>query len=1243
MPNRTCSEAEKLLGFFVNTLVLRTDLSADPSFQGLLGRVRGVALAAYEHQDLPFEMVLEALQPQRDLSRPPLFQVLFVFQNTPRNIPALADLTLRPLEIDPETAKCDLTLALTETPEGLRGWFEYSTDVFERTTIARLTEHWQTLLAGISAAPEQSLSTLPLLTEDERHRLLVEWHMTGTNAPQAACLQQVFERQAARTPASVAIRCGEACLTYHELNNRANRLAHYLRALGVRPEMRVGLYLERSPDMVIGLLGILKAGAAYVPLDPTYPPERLAFMLADAQPFVLLTRGRLVAGLPEHHAKVVCLDTNWPTIALHSDQNPANWTAPDHLAYLLYTSGSTGRPKGVLGVHRAVLNALVWMWQTFPFGPHDVCCQKTSMSFGDFIQELLGPLLHGIPLVLIPDAIRQDPVQFVQVLAAHRVTRLILVPSLLRMLLHAGVELAQRLPHLTLWIASGEALSQDLWQRFRAALPHGRLINLYGTSEVSDDTTWYDPGWQPSPGPLIPIGRPIANVQVYVLDRHLQPVPTGVPGELYVGGAGVTRGYWHHPELTAAQFVPHPFSPEPGARLYKTGDLARYLPDGTLEYHGRLDSQVKIRGCRLELGEIEAVLEQHPTVRQAVVVVSAATPDETRLTAYLVSDQAARPALSALQRFLRHRVPTYMVPSAWVWLDALPLTPSGKVDRRALPGAHESWPGPAQVFVAPCTPTEEVLAGIWAAVLGVEAVDVHDNFFDLGGHSLTAVQVMARVRATLQVDIPLHALFAVPTVAGLALAIEAARQGEQTAAVPPLQPMPPGEPVPTSVAQAHVWLFDQILPGTPFFNLPYAMRLLGVLNVAVLEQSCNEMVQRHAALRTTFVVTDGQLVQAIAPRLTVTLRLEDLSAFSPPERAYEAQRLVREETRQPFDLAHGPLCRIRLLRLTEAEHLLLITVHHIVCDGWSLGVLGHELAAVYDAFAAGSPSPLPALPLQYGDFVSWQRQWRTSTLHAAQLTYWQHQLRPPIPVLDLAPHHPQSTALSFRTARHAVEFPRQLCVALTRLSRQEGSTLFMVLLAAFKMLLHSYTGQEDLWVSTLVANRTRPETEGLIGLFMNTLLLRTHLGGNPTFCEVLRRVRDTTLAAYTHQEIPFEDLLQTLTHIRHPEGTLLCPVLFVLQNARQRPVQRATRTLCFLEVDQHAARSDIMATTFDIILELYPRSPGLVGSCIYKTHLFEAATIDRLLSDFQQLLADIVRCPEQALSVYRGQHIAQTP
>jgi amino acid adenylation domain-containing protein len=1232
--NRHCVAAEELIGFFVNTLIVRTDVSGDPSFQALLGRIREVALGAYEHQDVPFEAVLEAVQPQRDVSHAPLFQVLFIFHNTPRQTPELAGLTLTPMEIDPGTAKFDLTLDLTETPEGLRGWLEYSSDLFDGATIAQIASHLQTLLAGVIAAPEQRLSALPLLTADQRHHLLVEWNAASTNVPHDQCLHQVFEAQVAQTPDAIAVLCEGAFLTYHELNGRANQVAHYLRALGVRPEMRVGLCMERCLDMVIGLLGILKAGAAYVPLDPLYPQERLAFMLEDAHISVLLTQERLVADLPAYQTERLYLDTDWPIIAMHSDQNPVNWTTADNVAYLLYTSGSTGQPKGVLGVHRAVLNALIWMWQTFPFALHEVCCQKTSISFGDFIQELLGPLLQGIRLILIPDEVRQDPRRLVHALAAHRVTRIILVPSLLRMLLHAGVDLAHRLPSLTLWIASGEALSKELLQHFRESLPHCRLINLYGASEVSDDTTWYDTGLMPPARILIPIGRPLSNVQVYVLDHHLQPVPIGVPGELYIGGAGLTRGYLHHAALTAEKFIPHPCSFEPGARLYTTGDFVRYLPEGNLEYLGRLDSQVKVRGCRIELEEIEAGLEQHPTVLQAVVGAREETPGETRLTAYLVADPASRPAIGALQRFLRQRVPVHMVPSAWIWLDALPLTPSGKVDRRALPRPDQAQPWLGEARVAPRTPTEEVLAGIWATVLGVEEVGVHDNFFDLGGHSLMAVQVMSRLWDSWQVDVPLRTLFEAPTVAGLALAVEAAWHVEQTVSTLPLRPMPRGESIPASAAQEHLWLFDQILPGTPFFNLPYALRLLGVLNVVVLEQSFNEIVRRHEVLRTTFVRTCEQLVQVIVPTLAVTLTVEDLRGFPTAVREGESQRLAQEEAQKPFDLARGPLLRIRLLRLAEQEHLLLITMHHIVSDGWSLGVLGHELAALYDAYMAGSLSPLPELPMQYGDFAYWQRQWRSNSISVAQLSYWQHQLRPPLPVLNLAPGYPRTTALSFRTARHSVDIPLELSTALMHLSRQAGSTLFMSLLAAFKMLLYSYTGQEDLWVSTLVANRTRPATEGLIGLFINTVVLRTHLGGNPTFREVLQRVGHTTLEAYAHQDLPCEELLQTLAHAGHPAGTTLCPVLFILHNARQRPVQRTTRTLHFLEADHRVMLPEVTATTFDIILELYPRPQGLVGSCIYKTYLFEAATIKCMLDHFQHLLEGIIAHPEQPLSEY---------
>ncbi|HEY7492621.1 MAG TPA: amino acid adenylation domain-containing protein [Candidatus Tectomicrobia bacterium] len=1229
--NRNRLELEGLIGCFTNTLVLRTDLSGNPSFRGLLGRVRNVTLAAYNHQDLPFEKLLEELRPPRDLSRNPLFQVLCVFHNTPRRPPELAGLTGHSLEVDTGTARFDLALDLSETPEGLRGWFEYSTDLFEAATIARMGEHFRTLLEGIVAAPEQRLARLPLLPAPERYRLLAAWNQTQTTDAHDQCLQQVFEAQVARTPDAVAVVYANAHLTYRELNRRANQVAHHLRALGVAPEVLVGLCMERSLDMVVGLLGILKAGGACVPLDPAYPQERLAFMLEDAQIPVLLTQERLVMGLPAPRVEVVCVDVAWQTIAQHSEQEPVSGVTADNLAFVLYTSGSTGKPKGVLGVHRATLNALAWMWQAYPFTPQDVCCQKTSIGFVDAIQELLGPLLRGIRTVLIADEVLRDPPRLVHLLAAHRVTRIRLVPSLLRVLLDTYPDLQSRLPRLKLWIVSGESLSPELCQHCLECMPSSRLLNLYGASEDAADVTWYNTALRHHTPGCIPIGRPIANTQVYLLDQHLQPVPIGVPGELHVGGAGLARGYLNRPELSAEKFIPAPFSNVPGARLYKTGDLARYLPDGNLTFLGRIDQQVKMRGYRIELHEIEMALEQHPAIRQAVVLTREDTPGDMRLIAYLVADQASVPTSSGLRRALRNMLPDYMLPSAYVRLDALPLTPSGKVDRLALPAPGAARPTLAAGFVSPRTPTEEVLAGIWVTVLGIERIGVHDNFFDLGGHSLLAVQVMSRLRHALRVEMPLHALFDAPTVAELALHIETVQQAAQTMPAPPLVPVPRQGTAPVSVVQAQLWGFDRLLPGISLFNISSAMRLTGVLNVAALEQSFNEIVKRHEALRTTFRAVDGRPMQAILPSLHLTLRVVDLSALPELEQQAETQRLGREEARQPFDLAQGPLIRIRLLRLDEQEHTLLVTLHHIISDGWSLGILMHELAVLYDAFAAGCSSPLPALTVQYADFVHWQQQWQHSAAREAQLAYWQEQLRDPLPVLELPTDRPRTAALSFRTARQSLRLPGRLSEALTDLSHQAGSTLFMTLLAAFKILLYGYTGQEDLCVGTLVANRNRQEIEGLLGLFINTLLLRTDLAGNPTLREVLQRVRETTLAAYDHQELPFEDLVRTLERERGLRRASLCQVMFLLQPAVPLPLKLPTLTLSVMETDQSVAEPGLTATTFDVILILHQRPQGLTGWCIYKTALFEAATIQRMLEDFQRVLERLVTQPEQPL------------
>ena len=770
--NRDRLEIEGLIGFFVNTLVLRADLSGDPTFRELLARVRAAAPGAYTHQNLPFERLVEELQPARTLSSTPLFQVMFVLQNAPTAALELPGLTTTPLELDSGTAMFDLTLYTEDTAAGLRATLEYSTDLFDAATTSRMLGHWRRLLEGVAADPDARVSALPLLTDPEREQLLVSWNATRAEYPADTGLSALFEQQVERTPEALALICAGERVSFRELNRRANRLAHRLRTLGVGLETPVGLYMPRSIEAVAALLAVLKAGGAYLPLDPTYPRERLQLILDDARPPVLLATRRLVPDLPGHGARVVCLeDAEEEALDPAGEDNPVGLTNADSVAYILYTSGSTGRPKGVLGLHRGAVNRLAWMWRAFPFTAGEVCPQKTSLNFVDSVWELFGPMLRGIPTVILPDDAVQDPQALVSTLAAHRVTRIVLVPSLLRVLLDAVVELGSRLPALRIWISSGEALPKDLAERFLDRVPHGLLLNLYGASEASADSTWHDVR-SSRDLPFVPIGRPIANTEVYVLDRHRQPVPVGVPGELFLGGVGLARGYLDRPELTAERFIPHPFRLEPGARLYRTGDLARFRPDGTLQHLGRLDHQVKLRGFRIELGEIESVLAGHPAVHQAAVLLREDRPGDGQLVAYAASSGTPAPVAGDLRRFLRDRLPAYMVPSAFVVLPRLPLAPNGKLDRKALPS-----PGPVPVdahdpAAAPATPTERLLAEIWRDLLGTPNIRVTDNFFDLGGHSLLAIQVLAQIQSALGLDLPVRVLFDAPTVAGLATLVE---------------------------------------------------------------------------------------------------------------------------------------------------------------------------------------------------------------------------------------------------------------------------------------------------------------------------------------------------------------------------------------------------------------------------------------------------------------------------------------
>ncbi|HLJ33794.1 MAG TPA: amino acid adenylation domain-containing protein, partial [Ktedonobacteraceae bacterium] len=1194
--NRTRVEMENLIGFFVNTLVLRTDISGNATFQEILHRVREVALEAYAHQNLPFEKLVEEISPERDLSRNPLFQIMFVLQHVSESVFDLADLTLRPIPVEVGTTQFDLTLSLLDGTQGLEGQFSYNSDLFEASTIARMATHFQLLLQGIVISPRQHIGMLPLLTAAERQQQLVTWNATQTAYPQEICLHELVEAQVARSPDRIAVVFEEHHLSYASLNERANQLAHHLQQLGVGPEMCVGVCLHRSLELVVSLLAILKAGGAYLPLEPTYPPERLRWLLQDSQVRVLLTQSTWLTLLMPLSTPVLCLDEqDWIGRDEQDRHNPCSGVGAQNQAYVIYTSGSTGQPKGVSNTHQGICNRLLWMQDSYGLSADDRVMQKTPFGFDVSVWEFFWPLLSGACLVVARPEGHRESAYLLQLIEFEQISTLHFVPSMLSAVLEEpGWERCQSLHQV---ICSGEELSSTVQQRFFACC-QAELSNLYGPTEAAIDVTCWK-CQRDDVRQLVPIGQPIANIEVYVLDRHLQLVPIGVAGELYLGGIGLARGYLNRPELTAERFIPHPFPDIPGARLYKTGDLARYLADGRLEFLGRNDTQVKIRGYRIELGEIEAMLTRHMLIREAVVMAHEDARGDLTLVAYVVPHEGYRPAQTELRSFMQSKLPDYMIPPIFVYLDKLPLTPHGKVDRRALPTSTEREAEAARNAAPARTPVEEMLTGLWSELLGLKRTGIHDNFFELGGHSLLAIQVISRIRSLLLVEIPVRTLFEFPTVAGLARQIEQALRGEPRIESPALVPVARPQDLPLSFAQQRLWFLEQLQPGNTAYNIPLAFHIRGMLNMQALEQSIEHTVQRHEILRTTFHTQQGRPVQIIAPTANMYLSLADLSSLSPEQREAEVHRLTSQEALEPFDLTHGPLLRVTLLELCRDEQVLLLSMHHIVTDEWSVDIFLGELNALYQVFSQEEPSPLPELPLQYADYALWQRHMLQGDALHNQLHYWQEQLRSMPAALNLPTDYPRPALQTFQGASYAIKLSEGLSEALKMLSLREGVTLFMTLLAAFQVLLARYSGQEDIVVGSPVANRTYLELEGLIGFFVNTLVLRTDLSGNPPFEEVLERVRESALGAYTHQGLPFEQLVDLLQPARDLSRNPLFQVLFVLQQAA-----RSSRRLADLTLD--ALPTEIEKTKFDLALTLAEDSEGIEGSFSYNSDLFEA-------------------------------------
>ena len=1212
--NRDRAEVSGLIGMFVNTLVLRVEVAPGAGFRTLLRRARAASLEAFTRQDLPFERLVEEVHPERDLSRNPLFQVMLAPQDAALEPVEVPGATLFPEPLDGGAAIVDLTLYTGERVGGaLEASLEYATDLFEAATVGRMAAHLVQLMGAVAAAPDLAVAELPLLLPAERTQVLEAWNATGRPYPER-CLHDLFAEQAARTPDAAAIRFEGAATTYAELERGANRLAHHLRALGVGPEARVGLCMERTPDMVAAMLGILRAGGAYVPLDPAYPAERLAYMLEDAGAMVVVAQAHLAERLPAGVPRVLP-DAEAERIAARPDTAPEEGAGPGNLAYVLYTSGSTGRPKGVQVEHRSASHIVHFLRDVVRPEDRAAVLGSTSISFDVSVGEIFGTICWGGTLVLVENALELPRV------AREGVRLVVTVPSAAAELLRSG-DVPESVRAFNL---AGEALSAMLARDLYARPRTERVLNLYGPTEDTVYSTWSE---VERGAERVGIGRPVANSRAYVLDPAGSPAPVGVPGELCLGGAGTARGYHGRPELTATQFVPDPFAPEAGARMYRTGDRARWLAGGELEYLGRIDQQVKVRGFRVEPGEVEAALCAHPAVRDAAV---AARPDAgggMRLVAYhLPADGEAPPAPAELRAWLRERLPEHMVPAAFVALDAFPLTPSGKTDRRALPEPEAEAAAHAEP-VAPSTPVEEILAGIWAQVLGTERVGVHDDFFALGGHSLLGAQVVSRIRVAFEVELPLRALFEAPSVAGLAARIEALRSDGSGLVAPPIEPArrEARGALPLSFAQQRLWVVDQLDPGSPAYNMPFALRLRGALDAAALRAGIGELVRRHETLRTTFEEQGGAPVQVVHPPAGAALRVVDLRGLPDDAREREAAGFAEAEAVRPFDLARGPLLRSTLLRLDEDDHVLCFTMHHVVGDGWSTDVMVRELSALYDAFSRGESSPLPELPVQYADFAVWQRKWLGGGVLEAQIGYWKKKLGGAPPLLEIATDRPRAVAQDARAGSHRFALSPEVARRLRALSRREGATLFMTTLAAWQALLGRYAGQEDVVVGVPVAGRMRVEVEGLVGFFVNMLALRTDLGGEPTWLELLGRVREEALGAFAHQDLPFERLVEELDVERSLTHTPVFQAVFALNQAA------ATHRLALGELELEPFAAGPEGAKFDLDLAMEEDGEKLGGTLLFRESLFEAHTVARMAGHLEVLLGAMAADPAARLS-----------
>ncbi|PEY73226.1 non-ribosomal peptide synthetase [Bacillus thuringiensis] len=1216
--NRNLSEIEGVIGCFVNTLVMRIKMSRELSFGKLMESVNQIALEAYSHQEVPFEKLVTELQPKRESSYSPIFQTMFVLQNTNQNELKIPNLSIKRVNTDSVTSKFDLTLYLEEQSDGLAGAIEYNVNLFDRLTIERMAQHFSLLLEAVTRDENIPINQYSILPPEEKKLVLETWNETEAEYSLDYSLVYWLEEQQKKTPNAEAIIFEGKILTYQELHERANQLANTLIKRGIGPDCVVGVCMERSIELVVALLGVMKSGGAYLPLDPQFPSDRLEFMVNDAQAKVILTNTASKEDLQGIHAEIICLDSSREKLEQESKETPNVMIAPENLAYIIFTSGSTGRPKGTLNTHRGLCNHLLWKQQTYNLSVKDRVLQKTPFNFDVSVWEFFWPLITGASLVIAKPGGHKDPAYLLQLIEETQVTTIHFVPSMLDVfLINCGKGSCLSLNKV---FCSGEVLPYQLQQRFFSQM-NAKLYNLYGPTETAIEVSH----WSCKPdqeSKIVPIGYPISNTQFYILNQEMQAVPIGVAGELHIGGANVARGYLNREELTYKKFVPNPY--RKGEILYKTGDLVRWLPNGTIEYIQRMDNQVKIRGFRIELGEIDFVLEQHPDVQRAVTIAHDFQGDK-RLVAYIVMTSKGTTTWKELCVYLKNQLPDYMIPSKFLEIEKLPLLSNGKINRRALP-VPEFGVERSVELISPRSEIEQELVMIWAELLNidVENISVNENFFDLGGHSLRVTQLRSMIHSRYQVDIPLQELFKQPTVDEISKLIEIANSSGTKSKLTPIVPISRTQPLLLSFAQQRMWFLDKLEGDSSAYNIFLKVEIRGKLVRRALEWSVQEVVRRHEALRTTFTVVEEQPTQVISANSTIKLNYIDLRSLSFGDREKKIESFANQEMLYKFNLHEGPLLRIQLLHVEDEHYILQLNIHHIIGDAWSLECFIKEVAHLYEGYLNNCISSLEELEVQYVDYASWQRDFLKGEVLETQLNYWREKLQEPLPILQMPTDKKRPINQTFVGATRHFDVPCSLVEGIRTLGKSEDATLFMTMLSVFQLFLHRYTGQDDIVVGSPIANRERQEIQRLFGFFANTLALRLKLSDSQDFKSILREVRRMTLGAYTHQDVPFEKLVEALQPERNRAYSPIFQTMFVLQH---EPLIAELPNLSMKVVPVESVTSK-----FDLTLFMWEGNGKLKAAFEYNTDLFSSETVDRWIEHFICLLESVLKNPDKPVS-----------